>query len=78
MRFTNFSHPLLLSYSLSYTVRQASNRVKTMKAVGYVRVSTEEQATQGVSLEAQTGLVLATEKFWSLRSSVLPKVIETV
>jgi hypothetical protein len=26
----------------------------------------------------QTGLVLATEKFWSLRKSVLPKVAETV
>ena len=30
-----------------------------MKAVGYIRVSTEEQATQGVSLDAQTEKVRA-------------------
>jgi DNA invertase Pin-like site-specific DNA recombinase len=30
-----------------------------MKAIGYVRVSTEEQATQGVSLDAQTDKIQA-------------------
>jgi hypothetical protein len=29
-------------------------------------------------MEACAGLVLATENFWSLRNSVLPKVAETV
>lgn len=32
---------------------------KSPAAIGYVRVSTEEQATEGVSLDAQRGKVLA-------------------
>ncbi len=32
---------------------------KSLTAIGYVRVSTEEQATEGVSLEAQRAKVVA-------------------
>jgi site-specific DNA recombinase len=41
-------------------------------AIGYVRVSTEEQAREGVSIEAQEGRIraLATAKGWSLVSII--------
>ena len=35
------------------------NKVKQMKAIGYIRVSTEGQATEGVSLDAQSAKIRA-------------------
>ena len=49
------------------------NKVKQMtKAIGYIRVSTEGQATEGVSLDAQTAKIRAYERdFISVRVDIV-------
>jgi len=44
-----------------------------MKAIGYIRVSTEEQAREGISLENQRAKI---ETYCSLNDLVLTEVIE--
>src|SRR6266852_9686821 len=41
------------------TPKQGLGKIVLMKAIGYVRVSTEKQADFGVSLEAQTAKIRA-------------------
>ena len=42
-----------------------------MKAIGYIRVSTQEQATKGVSMEMQRAKIEA----WGVRITILDKPV---
>ena len=52
--------------------REKDREQKKMKAVGYIRVSTEEQVREGISLEVQEDKV---KKYADLHNSRLTEII---